>query len=156
MPESFPTGLQIHTRQRPQSPEDMFSQFLLDMHQQLQRIAQQTFDASHPVDEYVSGPGTFISPQEIQPTYMTFSERIDTIVVAGFPNNSTGVVVQLGDRIIPIDTSRGTGNGGVITIPCGIVLKPHERRLVFCATNLPVNGYFVGLSGHASDVFETV
>jgi hypothetical protein len=156
MPQTFPTGIQINKAPRPEDSTEAFAQFLLDMREQMTRMAQRTWDTSHPVDEYVSGPGTFISPQEIQPTYDMISERIEQIVIAGFPGNATGVVLQLGDRYIPIDTTRGTANGGVIAFDCGIVLKPHERRLISFATNGPTTGYFVGLSGYASDVFETV
>lgn len=156
IPQSLVTGYQIHSEGRNVTPEEAFANFLLDLRQQMKRIAIQTFDTSHPVDEYVSGPGTFTSPEEIQPTYAAFSERIEYIVIAGFPANATGVVLQLGDRYIPVDTTRGTANGGIISIDCGIVLKPHERRLISYASNGPTAGYFVGLFGHASDVFETV
>lgn len=149
-------GYVIKEPGRQVTPEEAFAEFLLDLRQQMRRNAQRGYDYSHPVDEYQTGPGTFISPLEIMPTYASFSERIEQVTIAGFPANATGVVLQLGDRIIPIDTTRGTANGGVISFDCGIVLKPHERRLISFATNGPTAGYFVGLFGHASDVFETV
>lgn len=156
LPRDWPVGLEIEAPPSHKKPEEEFAEFLLDIRQQMKRLNQQAFDFSHPVDEYVSGPGTFIPPLEIMPTYELFSERIEFILIAGFPANATGVVLQLGERFIPIDTTRGTANGGLISLDVGIVLKRHERRTITFVTNGPTAGYFVGLFGHASDIFETV
>lgn len=45
---------------------------------------------------------------------------------------------------------------GYYAFDCGFVLKPHERRLLTATSWGNTNGFYVGLFGHASDVFETV
>jgi hypothetical protein len=151
---AYPTGVETIVPPRKADANEAFAEFLLDLRQQMSRIAQQTFDASHPVDEYQSGPGVPAGLSiEVQPTYDKFSERIEYVVIS-VGTTATGVVLQLGDRFIPITFPSATV--GLVAFDCGFVLKSHERRLLTATSWGNTNGFFVGLFGHASDVFETV
>jgi hypothetical protein len=78
----------------------------------LAELARQTFDKSHPVDEYISTPGIpssasadaapvgFSFAVELQPTYY-MPEKIESILY-GLPVGCTGAVAKLGDRYISL------------------------------------------------------
>lgn len=100
-------------------PNEAFAEFLLDLRQRIQRIDQQSFDFSHPVDEYQSGPGVPSSLQiEVLPTYDKFSERIERVVVV-VGTTATGLVLTLGDRVIPLNTGFSTSTPAINQIPLG-------------------------------------
>ncbi len=116
---------------------------------------KQLFDHSHPVDEYQSTPGwPSGGVMEVTPTWET-TERIDSILV-GVPAGVTSVILQLGDRYIPVYVGVAAAAAKTYLIgPIGIILHRDDARyLNILPANLGAGPVFVELMGFAAEEWD--
>lgn len=111
-------------------------------------LARQLQDFTKPVDEYsiVSSYSTANEASvEVQPTFDTINEKIESIIVTGPP--ATAFTLNLGDRQWSLVTD---ASGKVILAPVAVLLSRNDRRLLTSATS---GNWNLELMGHADERF---
>jgi hypothetical protein len=117
---------------------------------QLENLARQAENRSHPVDEYntagssVAGTTTSVT---VQPTYEYMPEKIETVIVTG----PTGAItLQLGDRVWALTVP---ASGLLVIGPMALLLSRTDARILTSATP---GVYTLELMGIADQRFDGI
>ena len=155
---NLPPDAVMHTRQ-PVPPrttdEDVpasgyLTQGLTALLTQLDNIARQAENRSHPVDEYnsaaLSGAGSSASVS-VQPTYEYMPEKIETIIITG---PAGGITLLLGDRIWALTIP---ATNVLVLGPMALLLSRNDARTLTAAA---AGVYTLELMGIADQRFDGI
>jgi hypothetical protein len=133
----------------PASHEQMLRTIALRQVQLMRMIADQSFNYSHPVDEYAPQGGTAVITNTVtlQPDY-DMPERITT-VTAIVPVGATSASLQLGQRTLTLYSGTALTTPGIIVLVVhGIIVNSDDPRILTLGGTLTTPPY-LGLTGYA-------